>query len=66
MVALTIEDQLELLRIARERLDGVIEILEETLTIIGNDEQGLIVRDKLEEALVALQGPKKSSNDGND
>ena len=62
----TIEEQFELLRIARERLDVVVEILEEALAIVSNDAQGDLIRSKLEEALIALQGPKKSSNDGND
>jgi hypothetical protein len=64
-VVSSFEEHLELLRIIRERLDNVVDILEETLAIVGNDAQGIIIRDKLEEALIALQGPKKSSNDGN-
>jgi len=62
---LTVEDQLELIRVAKERLDSVIEMLEGAILKIDNDntppEKRLLeVRSEINEALVALQGPKKT------
>ena len=66
----TIEQQLELLRIAKERLDDVVEIIESALRIAKDGTEAaevriVVISDKLSEALIALQGPKKNEN-GND
>ena len=65
---LTTEDQLKIIELARTRLQNVVKILENAIVTINSDDCSddqriIIIREKLDEALVALQGPKKTEDD---
>ena len=59
---LTIEDQLELIKLAKARVEEVIVLIKAAMDMLNSNTNPSEIHNKLDEALVVIQGPKKKTD----